>query len=264
MKRKYKPLYALTLLTAISSIILALVGLADIEIYTLRINQISKYELLGQDTVTLIISLLFLVFILVKDYNKIKTKIVVLGFLMYVFYIYAYFSLGGVSSIYYLAYIALTGLSLYLIIFTIIEIIRTNNLPVITEKYPVKSISIFLILCISIVGLIEIIELIDKTILNSFEINPFYVFYVLDLAIVFPLIIITALYNLKKSQWGYLFTGISLIKIATILPAVIMNDVFHKVYTGSFIDLTFSIIATIITVCALIFLIIYFKNVQNT
>lgn len=96
--------------------------------------------------------------------------------------------------------------------------------------------------------------------------NPLYVLTLVTVVstIVFPLIFITALYNLKKSKWGYLFTGISLIKIATILPAVIMNDVFHKIFTGNSIDLTFSIIATIITFCALTFLILYFKNVQNT
>jgi hypothetical protein len=263
MKRKIRLLYLLTLLAVISSFALALTGLVNNDIYTLRINHITKNELLGQDLSTFLVSLIFLIFIVFRDYDKIKTKIVALGFFMYIFYMYAYFSFGGVNSVFYLAYIFLTALSLFLFFFTIFQIVKRNNLPTITEKYPAISISIFLFLSVFIVGCIEIAEIVDITVINIIAINPFNVYYVLDLAIIFPLISITAFYNFKKSQWGFLFSGIALIKIATILPAVIMNDVFHKIFTGSFIDLTFDIIATVITIVAVMFLNVYFRNIQN-
>jgi hypothetical protein len=113
------------------------------------------------------------------------------------------------------------------------------------------------------VSIIEINEIVAKTIIHKEEINPFYVFYVLDLSIFFPMIIIISIYNLRQSVWGYLLSGVALIKISTILPALVMNDIFHWIFTGRFIDFSFDIIATILTISALTFLFYYMRSIKN-
>jgi hypothetical protein len=117
MMKKKNVKYYLTLVTAIIALFLSLFSLVFQNIYTARINQITQYELMGQDVVTAIVSAVFICIILFQDYQKIKTKIAWLGCILYLFYIYAYFSFGGISSIFYLIYIAITGLSVYLFFF---------------------------------------------------------------------------------------------------------------------------------------------------
>jgi hypothetical protein len=218
---------------------------------------------MGQDIVTFIISVIFIYIIVFKDYRKIKTKITWLGCVLYLFYIYAYFSFGGISSVFYLLYIAITGVTLFLFFFILVDILKNNQLPGATENYPRRAISVFFFVSISIITLIEIQELVSKTILLNAPLNPFYVFYVLDLAIIFPLIVITAILNLRKDNWGYLFSGVSLIKIVTILPAVIFNDIFHRIYVGSFLDLPFDIIALVITIIAAILFGLYMRRIED-
>jgi len=253
----------LALLTAIFALVLSSVGLVFQNIYTARINQITTYELMGQDVVTATISVIFVYIILFLDYQKIKIKIVWLGCVLYLFYIYAYFSFGGISSTFYLLYIAITGLSAFLFFLILLEIVMSNQLPDVTENYPRKSMSVFFLLSILLMTGIEVQELISKTIFLQEPLNPFYVFYVLDLAIIFPMIVMAAILNLMKTDWGHLFSGIALLKIVTILPAVIFNDVFHRLYTGVFLDLSFDIVALVITLIAAVFLSLYMKTIKD-
>ena len=242
---------------------IALFSLINKTIYTERINQISKFELMGQDVVTVFISLIFLFIIIFCNFNKIQTKILWLGCLLYQFYIYAYYSFGGVTSVFYLLYITITGISLFLFFFILSDIIKIQDYPVASKKYPRKSLSIFLSLTVLMVAIIELQELVIKTIIDKNALNPFYVFYVLDLSLIFPLIIIASILNFRKSAFGYLLSGISLVKIITILPAVIFNDIFHKIYQGHFIDLTFVILAIFITLVGIIFIVLFLRNIES-
>jgi len=262
MKQKHAKHY-LALITAMAALFMSSYGLVFQNIYTARINQITEYELMGQDIVTAIISAVFVYIILFLDYQKIKTKIAWLGCILYLFYIYAYFSFGGISSMFYLLYIAITGLSAFLFFFILIEIVMSKQFPDAAENYPRKSMSVFFFLSILLITGIEVQELISITILMQKPLNPFHVFYVLDLAFIFPMIVMAAILNLMRTDWGYLFSGIALIKIVTILPAVIFNDVFHRLYTGVFLDLSFDIIALVITLITFIFLILYMKTVKD-
>ena len=262
MKQK-TPKYFLALITALTALFLALFGLVFQNIYTTRINRITQYELMGQDIVTAAVSVVFIYIILFKGYQGIKVKIAWLGCVLYLFYIYAYFSFGGITSVFYLLYIAVTGLTVFLFFFILIDIASNDQLPLVTEKYPRQSISIFFLVSILLMVVIEFQELISKTIILKVQLNPFYVFYVLDLAIIFPMIVMSAILNLMKNDWGYLFSGIALLKIVTILPAVIFNDVFHWLFTGNFLDLSFDIIALVIILTASIFLGLYMRTIKD-
>lgn len=263
MNKERSAKYFLMLATTVTALLLSMFSFLFRELYTARLNQISEYELMGQDFVTTIVSIIFVFVILFQDYGKIKTKIIWLGCILYLFYIYAYFSYGGISSAFYLFYIAITGLAFFLFIFVLVDIIKNNQLPVVAENYPRKSISVFLFISIFIITAIEIMELVSKTIVQAEPLNPFYVFYVLDLTMVFPMIVIAGVLNLKKAAWGYLFSGVGLIKIVTILPAIIINDVFHRLFAGRFLDLRFDIIAAVITTTAAIFLVLYLNRISD-
>ena len=263
-KNKERKPVAFYLAIAISaiSLFLSLASITFSQLYTERLNKITQFELLGQDIVTAIVSAIFIYIILFKDFNGVKIRVIWLGLLMYLFYIYAYFSFGGISSVFYMLYIAIAGISLYLFFFILVDILKFKHLPLAKKKYPRVFISAFLFLCVFIVTSIELVELVTKTIINQEVINPFYVFYVLDLVVVFPFIVIASVLNYRKSSFGYLLSGISIIKVITILPAVIMNDIFHKIYVGYFLDLTFDFIAIIITSTGIYILALYMKAIK--
>lgn len=262
MSKNYKHILKIT--NTFLVLIISGVSLFCRDIYSERINRITQYELMGMDLATILVSMIFILILLFTDYNKIKIKILSVGFLLYQFYIYSYFSFSGITSIFYLFYVLFIGISFILILATIIDIIKSDLMLVSTSSYPRKSISIYLILSILMVGIIEIKDLIVLSVILREKLNPFYSFYVLDLAFIFPIIIIAAILNYKKSLFGYILTGISLIKIVTILPgAVIFNDLFHRIYTGDFIDLNFDIISFFITLTGLIFLSLYIKNTKE-
>lgn len=223
-------------------------------------NRITQYELMGQDLVTAIVSLLFTVGILFNDFQKLQIKIIYLGYITYFFYIYAYFGFGGISSVFYLLYLAIMGVSLFLFFIILFTILKNGSVFTVTKRYPRKTISGYLFFSISIVTVIEIMDLAEMTILRHEALNPFHVFYVLDLSIIFPLILFIAYLNLKRKAWGSFLSGVALVKIITILPAVIFNDVFHRIFTGAFLDIGFSILASVITVTGIILLILYLKS----
>ena len=105
---------------------------------------------------------------------------------------------------FYLLYLVITGLSLFLFFFILVDILNKKQLPNVADNYPRKSISAFFFISILLIAIIEIQELISKTIILKEPLNPFYVFYVLDLAIIFPMIVITSVLNLGKGSYWIL------------------------------------------------------------
>lgn len=264
MKNENGSLKITLMILSIICLLISGFSLFNQQVYAERMNRITLFELQGQDVVTTFISLFLVAFIPFTDLKKAKIRVVVIGCLAYLFYIYAYFSFGVITSIFYFLYIVITGLSFYCIIWMFTKIASDGQIITVSEKYPRKAISIFLFLSIAMVTGIEIRDIMVFTILQNNAINPFYVFYILDLGIVFPGIIISSILNLQRKAWGYLLSGISLIKVSTILPAVLFNDIFHWIATRYFIDLSFDVIALIITMIAVFFLIIYIRTTQDS
>lgn len=264
MKNENGSLKITLMILSIICLLISGFSLFNQQVYAERMNRITLFELQGQDVVTTFISLFLVAFIPFTDLKKAKIRVVVIGCLAYLFYIYAYFSFGVITSIFYFLYIVITGLSFYCIIWMFTKIASDGQIITVSEKYPRKAISIFLFLSIAMVTGIEIRDIMVFTILQNNAINPFYVFYILDIGIVFPGIIISSILNLRRKAWGYLLSGISLIKVSTILPAVLFNDIFHWIATRYFIDLSFDVIALIITMIAVFFLIIYIRTTQDS
>lgn len=264
MKNENGSLKITLMILSIICLLISGFSLFNQQVYAERMNRITLFELQGQDVVTTFISLFLVAFIPFTDLKKAKIRVVVIGCLAYLFYIYAYFSFGVITSIFYFLYIVITGLSFYCIIWMFTKIASDGQIITVSEKYPRKAISIFLFLSIAMVTGIEIRDIMVFTILQNNAINPFYVFYILDIGIVFPGIIISSILNLQRKAWGYLLSGISLIKVSTILPAVLFNDIFHWIATRYFIDLSFDVIALIITMIAVFFLIIYIRTTQDS
>jgi hypothetical protein len=256
-----KIIFTLLIILSLLCIAVSLTGILKPDIYSNKINTITDSELLGQDTITLIISIVLVFLIFIEKKNKFLV-IINTGFLIYFLYVYLYFSFGLITSKLYILYLLIIGLSLFLFIFRINLIIKNKNGFEILKKYPAKSVSIFFTAIVLMMYIIEVPYLVKISIIENLPIQPYKLYLVLDMAILFPGILIVAYMNFKKYFSGIILSGVILIKIITLMPAIICNDIFHWIKTGFFIDITFDIIALIITLCSLAVLIIYKSGIK--
>jgi hypothetical protein len=252
----------LSFLIPILTIIATLFGIINQEIYNSRLNTITSSELLGQDSVSLIVGIIFF-FCLWFERNRFFFKVVNVGMLSYFIYIYSYFCFSIISSRLFLVYIAIFSLSLFIFIFRLCALIKENSSIETKNQYPRKTISIFFIIAVLIMLVKEIPYLIDTTIIQNKSTIPFEAYLILDLAFVFPAMIIIAFMNFLKKPVGAILSGIVLIKLITLMPALLFNDIFHYIQNGYFKDISFDIITIVFTIFPLVLLYLYKRGIKT-
>ncbi len=176
--------------------------------------------------------------------------------LVYSAYIYAYFAFGLLASKIYAVYLAIAGLSFYAIVAMLTQLPDTGRVAV---NGRTKAVSIYLIIVIALVGVIDSKDIVAWTILSSQILDPQGAFYVLDLAFLFPAMVIAAVMSFRGQMIGRFFTGAFLIKTIALMPALILSDILHYANRGVFVDFGFDVIAFIVMISAIVFYYIYHK-----
>jgi hypothetical protein len=251
----------LILLTISLLVIMAsALGLLIPGFYANRDNAITTYEIAGQDIVSLIVGILLFLHVLGSKRGN-NFPVVVTGLLVYAAYTYAYFSFGLLTSKIYAIYMIITGLSFYSII-SMMMALKAGAEEVANSRQ--KSISIYLIVVIALVGIIDGKDIVMKTILSNGAMDTKGAFYILDLAFLFPAIILASVVNLKGKVTGRFFTGAFLIKTIALMPALILSDILHCINNGAFVDSAFDVIAFIVMVSAIVFYYIYHKDMAGS
>ena len=248
------------LVIALLVILASLLGLLVPDFYANRNNTITTFEIAGQDIVSLASGVLLLWLVLMSKKVKIF-QVIVAGLLVYTTYTYAYFAFGLIVSKIYVVYLAITGLSFFSIVSILIALQNVDREGVSRGR---KSISVYLIIVVALVGIIDCKDIIFKTILSNSEMNTKGIFYVLDLAFLFPAMVITAVMNFKGRVIGVFFTGAFLIKTIALMPALILSDILHYANKGVFVDFSFDVIAFIVMISAIIFYCLYHKDMEST
>jgi hypothetical protein len=242
--------------TTISSLVIIVsgTGLLAPNFYQNRFNEITIYEIAGQDIVSLMVGVIFLLCVLMSKKIRIFS-VVAAGLLIYTTYTYAYFAFGLISNYLYIVYFIIICLSFYSLLSILLAAKDDFTFP--ETKYPRKAISVYLIFIVVVVGIIDSKDIILKTIISSSSLSSKGVFYILDLCFLFPGIIIAAVNNFQKKFLGLLFSGAFLIKTIALMPALILSDLLHYLNYGYFIDLSFDIIAMVIMLSGIAFYYLY-------
>jgi hypothetical protein len=263
MPLKKSVLWRLSLLVSLLVVFVAAVGLAEPSIYKAKLNTISPAELMGQDLVSWLVGVLCLLILLAYRQAERLLAIAWLGCLTYFVYIYAYFSFSLVSSVFFLAYLGIFGIALFCFIFLLAGMNRSVEGLVVNPRYPRRALSIFFVAVVVIMLGIELPYLVQTTIVARGSLKLFDAFYTLDLAIVFPAMIIAAVLNWRKKALGHLLTGVILVKVLTIMPALLFNDLFHWLETGTFLDIPFDFVALTFTAFAGAFLFAFHRGIRS-
>ena len=151
-----------------------------------------------------------------------RGRILWLGALGFLLYDYGMYALAVRWQPLFLAYLGLFGLSLY---GTIIGFTRTDPVligPGLETRVPRKSVAAYLFGVALIVGAVWLSEEIGATARGAtpksvleFE-SPTNIVHVFDLAIVLPAMVIAGVMLLRRRRWGFVLSGVLLVKATTI------------------------------------------------
>lgn len=219
---------------------------------------------LGQDAVTLLIALPFLLISFFKGIRRgnVKWQMVYAGILFYYFYTYSFFMFAAKLSVFYLFHLPIFGLSLIGLIITLIGLFGQDTRFVFESKRLKITIIVYLILMsvmISFLWLSDIAaHLLDPTHRSETPDGEApLIIYSLDLAIVIPLMITAAILLYRKTQAGYLLNGIILTKTSTLgfaLMAMATSMYVQELNPDYFLIALWSIIGIIGTALTVLYL----------
>jgi hypothetical protein len=186
----------------------------------------------GTDFTALFVALPLMVLALIMDIKNstVKTKLFLTAMIAYFLYYSVSYSMGVIYNVLHLVYLALFSCTLYASILGY-GFLKTYSIKI-SEKMDTNGLKIFLVFCgisLFVAWLPDIIvSLINKKSLESIEIYTTQITYVLDIAIISPLIFI-CLYNFgKNNNIGYILLGIILNMLSLVGIMVVFQTVFQN------------------------------------
>lgn len=173
----------------------------------------------GNDIITLCLALpLLSVSMWFSGRGSRRARLVWMGVLDYMLYNYAFYLFGARFNAFFLVYVALAGLSLFALIFGLIDMDAAGLVPLAKPRMPVKTIAGYMVFVAAGLSLIYIAQsagfIFNGTvpaIVTKSEHSTSVVF-ALDLILLVPVLALAALWLLRKKPWGYALTGISMVK----------------------------------------------------
>ncbi|MBN2016592.1 MAG: hypothetical protein JW794_00415 [Candidatus Cloacimonetes bacterium] len=261
LKTKYLRLLELfTSLLIILTFIVSLYGILNIRIYKPFTPDNFFPGVLGQDVVSLVVSILLLIVLLKLRNSSEKIYLVWIALLSYLLYAYGIYAFDKVYNMFFLFYVAIFGISLYslIIFFGSIEITYFQEIR--TEHIPRRTIAVFIMLLgvIFIIAWMQIIipSMIDKT---QPEGNPIFVF---DLSFFIPLLIISGIALFRNKKLGFLISGILLMKMGFLGFSVLLGALISP-YFGLPLSIFDVFLYAILGIGSFIFAIIYINALRS-
>jgi hypothetical protein len=189
-------------------------------------------QLYGQDLLTLVVAVPTLAGALYYAHQgSLRGYVVWLGVTGYLLYTYASYALLTSFNELYLVYVALFGLTLFTLIGGIARIDPTD-LKEALDGHPVRGYVAFQALVAGLVALMWLAEVGPASLAGTRPPSiaetslPVPVIQSLDLGVVVPSFALSAALLWKQRAWGYVFTGVLLVKGTTLGLAVLAMIVF--------------------------------------
>ena len=224
---------------------------------------------IGQDIVNLFViaPLLLISSILYYKRNR-KAMFIWSGLLSYIVYSYVIYCFAQPFNFLFLVYCTILGLSFYSLIYFLITMINEPVKDWYKSDVPIKTVSIFFIFISFLfyfVWLSEIIpalinnEIPQSIIENGLITNPV---HVLDIAILLPALLITAILLLKDNKYGYFLAPILLVFIV-LMSLAIIGMVIAMVLKDIETDLGLTVIFIVIAVISILISTIVLKAIET-
>jgi hypothetical protein len=217
LQTKLKPAYVLSTLIAVLAALVSIGGLLLPDVY--RDNAFVKTTWLGNDAVTLFLAVPLLAASLVYSARgSLKAQLIWMGMLDYMLYNYAFYLFGTAFNAFFLIYVALTGLSIFALIFGLVNLDADKISEQFKEKTPVKWISGYFLFVAFGLGFVYLAQSIAFIVTGQLPAivtiteHPTNVVFALDLILLVPWLVVGALWLMKRQPWGYVIAGIINVK----------------------------------------------------
>lgn len=215
---------------------------------------------IAQDYVTLFIAIPFLLFALFRyRIQSLAGKYLLAGVLNYLFLTYLFYMNMAMYNSMFLVYVALTGLTFFALVLTLLSF-ETDRLPkIFSEKTPVKFIGGFLIFNAILIALlwlgVVVPPLLDTTIVplavqhyTTLNVQAF------DLSLFLPMSFVAGLLLIRKNKFGYLIAPVYLVFLSLLMLALIAKLIAMAMEGVNVIPAIFFIpaIALVAVICSIL------------
>jgi hypothetical protein len=227
----------------------------------------SSSQEVGQDVVTLILGIpLLIAGIALAQKGFLRGRLLLTGAFGYFLYTYAAMSFLTAFNPLYLVYVALFSVSLFGFILSLSGLDPNEVVQHVSENFPRRTIAVYFItvaafLCLAWLKLV-VPSIITGTPPAGLETAITMVIQSLDLGVIVPTSLITAILLLQKRPWGYTLASVVLLKILTMgaaLIAMIIGQILAKVT----IDPITSVFFILISVSGIVLAIATLRNISE-
>ena len=201
---------ALWIVTAVLTLIAALLGVVFPDIYRKVISNDLMPAMHTQDWLTILIGAALLLIIIKTRKNDIKKQIIILGIIGAFAYLYGIFAIERVYNWAYFLYLAIFALSFWSIVYGLADIPKDLLHKVEMHSLMGKAsawVSIVIATIFNILWIVQLLPILQQA--NKIEF--LYSIYILDLCFVMPAFIITGIMALRKQPRGFLLAPVMFI-----------------------------------------------------
>lgn len=181
----------------------------------------------GTDLATLTVAAPTLVLVLAFSLRgSFRAQLVWLGMLDYMLYNYAYYLFGTAFNRFFLIYVALFTLSMFALIFALVNVDVGGVRRRFRDRTPVRGIAAYLLFVAAGIGSLWIVQSLSFVVTGQvpqFIVDvdhPTSVVFALDLSLVVPFLVLGAVWLWQRRPWGYLLAAIMGVKGAVYMLAL--------------------------------------------
>ena len=224
-------------------------------------------QAIGQDAATLLVGIpLLLIGLILARKGSLRGELLLTGGLGYMLYTYASYSFLSAYNEIFLIYVALFSLSLFAFILSLAGMNTDRVSRSVSGGMPRRGIAVFLLLFAAFLTLAWLGRIIPPLLAGTppvgLEAYTTLVIQVLDLGIIVPVSIITAILLWQRKPWGYTLTSVLLVK-ALMMGAALIAMIISMALAGVELSIMESVIFACISLASMTFCLLLFRNITE-
>lgn len=227
----------------------------------------SSSQEIGQDVVTLILGIpLLIAGVVLTRKGSLRGRLLLTGALGYFLYTYGAMSFLTAFNPFYLLYVALFSLSLFGFILALSGLDPVFVTEHVSDKFPRRTIASYFIIVAAFLSLAWLGLVVPPMFSGQppagLESAITMVIQSLDLGVIVPTALVTAILLLQKRPWGFTLATVVLLKILS-MGAALIAMIINQVREGVAVDPVVSVIFAIIGLSGMILSIIALRNIRD-
>jgi hypothetical protein len=208
----------LWILTTLLTLAAAVLGVVVSDFYGKVISADLVPAGYAQDLLTIVICLALLVLILTTKEGEIAKQVIILGIIGSFFYLYGIFVIERVYTLGYFLYLAIFSLSFWSMIFSVGSL-KGDLVQHMESPAPVRAVSAGFSFLIAAIFCVLWVSALLPLVSTGRKIEYLYSIYILDLCLVMPAFVITAIMVLRRQGMGLLLSpAMFIVGIFVIFP----------------------------------------------